>query len=180
VEGAVEQRPFYRIEQNAALVSRFLQHAPAASVLTDADYEEALRDVSVRLAALGDAVTETMGRGQKAVGRAAGTLAAGHLPEMYEEATLSGVLDRLTVRFAQVFQFEYQIQGDGKDVVFSVSKCAFRRVVTEHKDTVGASVLCTLFHEYTAGLVCAFTNRNYGVEMKETGAHCTMVLQSRG
>jgi ferredoxin len=180
VEGHVEQRPFHRIEQNSALVSRFLQKQPALTLLAESDYEEALRDVRVRLRALGDAVTETMGRGQKAVGRAAGTLAAAHLPEMYEETTLDALLARLTVHFAQVFHFTTTVSGGGSEIVMSVSRCAFHRVVEGHKDPVGNNVLCTLFHETMAGLVSAFTNKNYGVEMKETGAHCTMILQLRG
>jgi hypothetical protein len=120
-----------------------------------------------------------MGRGQKAVGRAAGTLAAGHLPEMYEETTLDGLLRRLASRFTQVFEFTVNPTNGGTEIVMSVSKCAFRRVVEGHKDAVGANVLCTLFHETLAGLVSAFTTRNYAVEMKETGAHCTMILQLR-
>ncbi|MGA2451109.1 MAG: 4Fe-4S dicluster domain-containing protein [Polyangiaceae bacterium] len=179
VDGHVEQRPFHRIELNSALVSRFLQKKPVATSLSEADYEEALGDVRVRLRALGDAVTETMGRGQKAVGRAAGTLAAGHLPEMYEETTLDGLLRRLACRFTQLFEFSVSLPNGGHEIVLSVSKCAFRRVVEGHKDAVGTNVLCTLFHETMAGLVSSFTNKNYAVEMKETGAHCTMVLQLR-
>jgi ferredoxin len=180
VEAYVEQRPFHRIELNTALVSRFLQKKPALTLLGEPDYEEALRDVRMRLKALGDAVTETMGRGQRAVGRAAGTLAAGHLPEMYEETTIDALLARLAARFSQVFQFTPTVAGGGTEMVMSVSRCAFRRVVEGHKDPVGSNVLCTLFHEYMAGLVSAFTSKNYAVEMKETGAHCTMILQLRG
>ncbi len=179
VEGHVEQRPFHRIEMNSALVSRFLQKQSVATLLTETDYEEALRDVRVRLKALGDAVTETMGRGQKAVGRAAGTLAAAHLPEMYEETTVDALMQRLTSRFAQVFEFTSTVSEGGTEIVMSVSKCAFRQVVQGHKDSIGTNVLCTLFHEYMAGLVSAFTSKNYGVEMKETAAHCTMILQLR-
>ncbi len=175
----VEQRPFHRIEQNAALIARFLQTQPVSAALTENDYQEALRDVHVRLRALGDAVTETMGRGQKAVGRAAGTMAASHLPEMYENPALPVLLSRLHERFARTFEFEPSVVGDGTEIVMRVPCCAFRGVVQGQKDGVGANVLCTLFHEYWAGLLGAFTGKNYTVDMLETGAQCTMKLQMR-
>ena len=42
VTEAKPQRPFHRMESNAALVSRFLQQIPAIQQLTQADYDEAL------------------------------------------------------------------------------------------------------------------------------------------
>ena len=67
-----EQRPFYRIEENRELISKFLQKKPAENELTDADYTEALDDVSTRLSALAQTMVETLGRGQKALGRQSG------------------------------------------------------------------------------------------------------------
>jgi hypothetical protein len=173
------QRPFYRIEENAALVARFLQSGPLLAELTLADYEEALRDVHVRLKALGDAVLETMGRGQRAVGRAAGTLAAIHIPEMYEESGLADVLERMKKRFSGSFDFETTLSADGAEVTLRFPSCAFRSAVTSQGDKVGTAVLCSLFHEYWAGLLGAFTNRNYSVEMLDTTADCRMKLAVR-
>jgi len=173
-----EQRPFFRIEENAAIVSKFLQRMPAAKVLTEADYKEALKDVFVRVKALGDSVTETMGRGQKAVGRKAGQLAASHLPEMYEGKDLADVLAKMKHRFANSFDFDATIGGDGS-ITMKFPKCAFGAVVTETGDKIGEAVLCHLFHEYWAGLVGAFTSKNYNIEMVSTGNTCTMKLTVR-
>jgi len=179
VKDFIPQRPFYRIEENALLISRFLQKQPVAVQLTDADYQEALKDVHVRLKALGDAVTETIGRGHKAVGRAAGTLAASHLPEMYEQTTLSTVLDRMRVRFAEAFAFKASIADDGAKVALEFKDCAISRVVARSGDTAGNAVLCALFHEYWAGLLGAFTDRNYAVETPNAGAPCAITFQAR-
>jgi ferredoxin len=176
----VEQRPFHRIETNAALVSRMLQKQPVSVQLTGDDYREALNDVRVRLKALGDAVIETMGRGQRAVGRTAGTLAAAHLPEMYEDTSLSLLLDHMKSRFAKTFEFNAKVVEEGAEMELCIDQCAFRGVVESQKDTIGSSVLCVLFHEYWAGLLGSFLGKNYAVDMLETGSRCTMKLQVRG
>ena len=177
VSDVAVQRPFFRIENDAALVKRLLQREPVNSSLTDGDMLEALGDVSFRLLALADSVTETMGRGQKAVGRQAGVLAASHLPEMYEGASMGEVLERMRTRFEGAFDFAPSV--DGAEVTMVFKKCAMNRVVTEAGGKLGEHVLCKLFHEYWAGLVGAFTGKNFGVEMPEVGATCTMKLSPR-
>jgi NAD-dependent dihydropyrimidine dehydrogenase PreA subunit len=173
------QRPFFRIEQNRQLVEKFLQQPTAAQQLTDADWQEALRDVSVRLHALGQSVTETMGRGQKAVGRKAGQLAAAHLPEMYEGRSVEDVLQRMRKRFESSFDFEPSVTDGGSEITCKFSKCALGAMVEQSGEKVGDALLCGLFHEYWAGLLGAFTNNSYKIEMKETGSQCTMHLISR-
>ncbi len=173
------QRPFYRIEKNRQLLEKFLQQKPVAQELSEEDWQEALKDVSVRLQGLGQSVTETMGRGQKAVGRKAGTLAAAHLPEMYEGGSVEEVLQRMRERFKGGFDFEPTVQDGGSTIIFKFTNCALGALVRDAGDTVGDALLCGLFHEYWAGLVGAFTNNSYKIEMKETGGQCTMHLISR-
>ncbi len=173
----VMQRPFFRIENDAALVERLLQKQPVSSLLTPEDMIEALGDLSFRLLALSDSVIETMGRGQKAVGRKAGVLAAAHLPEMYEGASMLEVIERMRLRFAGAFDFEPSFNEAEITMVFS--KCSMNRVVTEAGGKIGEHVLCKLFHEYWAGLVGAFTDKNFTVEMPEVGSTCTMKLMPR-
>lgn len=172
----VELLPAYhRIEENVALVERFLQTKAATTELTQQDCETALKDVSVRLDALAQAVTETMGRGQRAVGRKAGTLAAAHLPEMYEEASLEDVLKRMQQRFRDSFDFEFELAGENVNLTFT--PCGLHRVVTEMGETPGEAVLCKLFHEYWAGLLSSFAGARYRCDMPEVGEHCKMVLE---
>lgn len=173
------QRPFFRIEQNKQLVQKFLQHKPAEQELGLEDWQEAMRDVSVRLQALGQSVTETMGRGQRAVGRKAGQLAATHLPEMYEGRSVEEVLQRMRARFQHSFDFEPSVAEGGAEITFKFSSCALSALVRESGEQEGDALLCGLFHEYWAGLVGAFTDNSYKIEMKETGGQCTMVLTSR-
>lgn len=179
VSDVAKQRPFFRIEENTNLVQRLLQKQPVASALTEADLKEALVDVSFRLLALSESVTETMGRGQKAVGRKAGALAAAHLPEMYEGATIDDVLVGMQHRFAGAFDFEPTVGAGGSEIVMRFPSCGMRRVVTQAGGKVGEHVLCLLFHEYWAGLVGAFTRKNFAIDMTETGASCTMKLVAR-
>ena len=173
------QRPFHRLETNAALISRFLQQTPATAQISPADYDEALKDTHVRLKALADALKEIMGRGQKAVGRSAGNLAAVHMPEMYESSAMSDMLAGLRRRFGHAFEFDAKVDDDGIGVTMTFSTCALHKVVSGQGEIVGSASLCELFHEYFAGLLSAFSGRNYAVATLGTVGQCTMKFQIR-
>lgn len=168
-------RPFHRIEKNVTLVERFLQAKSASETLTAEDYDEALKDVAARLHALASAVTETMGRGQKAVGRKAGGLAADHLPEMYEEVHVSQVMARMQERFRHSFDFDFEEKEGGYELRFH--PCGLVRVVEDAGQKVGEAVLCDLFHEYWSGLVSAFAGKTYRCQVPQAGATCLMKLR---
>jgi 2-oxoglutarate ferredoxin oxidoreductase subunit delta len=174
------QRPFHRMEANAALISRFLQQAPATEQLTQADYDEALCDTQVRLKALGDALKEIMGRGQRAVGRSAGTLAAAHMPEMYETTQLADLLAGMRKRFVHAFDFDPKIDDDGQSVTLTFPGCALHKVVTQQGEVVGTASLCELFHEYFAGLLSAFSGKNYSYNTLSAVGQCSVRFQIRG
>jgi len=174
-----QQRPFYRMESNAALVSRFLQQVPASQQLGQADYDEALKDTHVRLKALSDALKEIMGRGQRAVGRSAGNLAAAHMPEVYETTDLGQLLAALSHRFAHAFGFQAQIEEGTHTATLTFPSCAMRTLVMEHGETAGSANLCELFHEYFAGLISAFTGKNYAAATLGTVGQCTIKFQIR-
>jgi NAD-dependent dihydropyrimidine dehydrogenase PreA subunit len=179
VTDAELQRPFHRMESNAALVSRFLQQIPAVEKLAQADYDEALKDTHVRLKALADALKEIMGRGQKAVGRSAGTLAASHMPEMYESTEMADLLAGLRRRFVHAFDFDAKIEPDGSTVTLAFPSCALHEVVSAQGEIVGSANLCDLFHEYFAGLMSAFSGRSYAVSALGTVGECKMKFQIR-
>ena len=173
------QRPFHHQETNASLIARFLQQVPATAQLTAHDYDEALKDTHVRLKALSDACKEIMGRGQKAVGRQAGNLAASHMPEMYETTELKDLLAGLKKRFKGSFDFDAKIEGTDGAVTLTFPACALHKVVTQQGELVGTANLCELFHEYFAGLMSAFTGKNYMVTTLGTVGRCTMKFQLR-
>jgi NAD-dependent dihydropyrimidine dehydrogenase PreA subunit len=178
VADAKLQRPFHRVDTDAALVSRFLQQVPATQQLGEADYAEALADTQVRLKALAAALKEIMGRGHKAVGRSAGNLAAAHMPEMYETTQMADLLAGLRRRFARAFDFDATIEADGA-VSLVFSGCALHKVVTSQGDVVGTANLCELFHEYFVGLMSAFSGKSYTVASVGTVGQCTMKFQIR-
>jgi ferredoxin len=171
------QRPFYRIEQNAAIISKFLQKKPASQVLTEADYDEAIKDISHRLVSLSETMVETIGRGQRALGRSAGNLAAAHLPELYEAHSTDEILDKLRQRFAHCFAFD-STPGD-TGIGFTFQHCAIQTIVQSSGQKVGECSLCVLFHEYWAGLVSAFTGVKYDINVLKAGGACELKLQNR-
>lgn len=179
VGDVARQRPFYRIEENSSFVARFLQQTPVTAALSAEELDEAVTDVAVRLAALGDSVTETMGRGLKAVGRRAGKLAAAHLPEMYEGRNLAEILERMQRRFAGSFTFEAQISANEQEIGIRFANCALARVARVNGEEPGHAVLCTLFHEYWVGLLSEFTDRQYSLAAPNGDSVCSLRLALR-
>ncbi|MGC4068593.1 MAG: 4Fe-4S dicluster domain-containing protein [Polyangiaceae bacterium] len=179
VTDVARQQPFYRIEENVQFVSKFLRRKPVQDEISSNAWTSAIRDVSVRLTGLTDSITETMGRGQKAVGRKAGKLAAEHLPEMYEGHTLPEVLTRLQRRFAGAFDFASEVTADGSTVSIRFEQCALRHACEAGAAEPGKALICSLFHEYWAGLVGAFGNRNFSVAADVSRCPCIVTLTSR-
>lgn len=174
VGGYLRLRPFHRVEQQAALVRRFLQEQPVSDAGTDAELEEAWRDVSARLFALSDTVGETIGKGYRAVARRAGVMAAEHLPEMYEATSLDEVLAALRRRFANSFSFDYTLDGNRAALTFK--PCGLCRVVEGAGQKVGDAELCQMFHEYWVGLVSTFAGTRYRCQVPVAGKTCQMEL----
>jgi NAD-dependent dihydropyrimidine dehydrogenase PreA subunit len=173
--GEVESlRPYHRIEGHVALIERFLQQPAASRLLSEEDLAEGYRDVAARLAALARAVVEILGRGHKAVGRRAGAVAASHLPEVYEEPGIEGILTGMQRLFRHAFDFDYRIEGDRLALTFS--PCGLCRLVEDAGEKVGEAVLCEIFHEYWAGLLTAYVGTTFRYEMPTVGSTCEMRL----
>ena len=170
------QRPFHRLEEHARLVSRMLQQEPVAATLTAEDIAVAVRDVSVRLVALGESITDTIGRGHKVVGRKAGQQAAAHLPEVYEGGSLPEVLQRMRRRLGPSFDFEANVAPDEGRVDIRFRRCALAGVVRSVGQVEGQAVLCALFHEYWAGLLGESMKRVFRVEPADGGGPCALRL----
>jgi len=168
------QRPYYRIEQNVQFVKRFLQQQYTTRDLTEQDWEEAHKDVAIHIMSLAKAITEMLGRGEKALGRKSGVVAAAHMPEMYEAHDLDGLLSRMQARFRHCFDFDYKT--DGEAIEFTFNPCGLCHVVETGGDKVGESVVCRLFHEYWAGLIGAFSGIRYQCEVPQAGKTCLMKL----
>lgn len=174
ISGVEVLRPFHHIESHAALLERFLQVKATAVALGGEDWDEARLDVAARLQALGSTVVETIGRGNRAVGRRAGALAAHHMPEMYELQELDGVLAAMRRRFRVAFEFDYALKDGHATLDFH--PCGLCRVVEGAGEKVGEAVLCHLFHEFWAGLLTAFVGTQYRYEVPLAGKTCRMEL----
>lgn len=171
-------RPFYRIEKNVAFVEQFLQTKPADRQLREEELDFAYQEVGILLSAFADAITEILGRGHKSVGRRAGTVAAAHLPEMYEEKGLDELLKAMRERFGASFDFSYTI-SENSHIDLAVQPCGLLQAVRNAGESPGKSDLCLLFHEYWAGLISAFTGDNYVYELLEAGDQCALKLQPK-
>ncbi len=98
---------------------------------------------------------------------------------MYEADQLAAWLAGLRRRFADAFDFEATLDEQGGGVTLTFPSCALRKVVSAHGEVVGSANLCEVFHEYFAGLMSAFSGRNYAVATVGTVGQCTMRFQIR-
>ncbi len=178
VSGVPRQLPFYRQDCARDLGSMCLQQQPARDRISAEEVEWARKDVRKRLRELGASATETMGRGLKVVGRTAGSLAAAHLPDLYEEVTLPAVLERLQARFGGAFPFTFSIAADGS-VKFVFTDCAMRDVVQEANGQLGTDPLCVLFHDYWAGLIGEFCKQKFTVSQGQSSNPCNIEIQAK-
>jgi NAD-dependent dihydropyrimidine dehydrogenase PreA subunit len=174
VEQVERLRPFHRIEGHVALIEHFLQEPSATATLGPEDYREARDDVAARLQALADAVQETMGRGHKAVGRRAGAVAAVHMPEMYEEKGLEGIVAGLERELGVAFGLSGTVRD--RDIDLSFSAAAVCPVAEQPNEAAGGSVLCEIFHEYLAGMISEYAGTAYRYELETSGDTCEMHL----
>nr|VFK54992.1 MAG: NAD-dependent dihydropyrimidine dehydrogenase, PreA subunit [Candidatus Kentron sp. TUN]VFK58577.1 MAG: NAD-dependent dihydropyrimidine dehydrogenase, PreA subunit [Candidatus Kentron sp. TUN]VFK61163.1 MAG: NAD-dependent dihydropyrimidine dehydrogenase, PreA subunit [Candidatus Kentron sp. TUN] len=177
--GDVEiQRPFYRVDENTALVERFLQTGTTTQGLGVDDWEEAYQDVAITLVSLADAIESIMGRGLNALGRRSGVVAAPHFPELYEEKDLAGKLTRLQERFRHSFDFEFSI--DDGNIAFTFMPCGLHSIVEEAGQAVGEAVLCRLFHDFWAGLIGNHDGKTYRYRVPSVGSECKLILTPMG
>lgn len=179
VSDIMRQRPFYRIEENVRLVSRFLRRTPMSSELTDSDWEEALRDVTTRLRGIAASIVETMGRGQRVVGRKAGQLTAERTPEAYEAATVESILQAMQAKFNGCYKFAFSVEPPDEAVTIRFERCPLTLLQAEEGPDSGGEVLCSLLKEYWAGLISASTGRTFAVEQASSQCPCTVVLRAR-
>jgi hypothetical protein len=167
-------RPFHRIEEHATLIEKFLQEKTAAKSLTQADLDEAYKDVAARLIALSGTTVELLGGGYKVVGRQSGALAATHLPEVYDEKGLDHVLCGMQRLFRGAFVFDYSVSGENVNLTFN--PCGLCSIVEGAGQKVGDAVLCNVFHEFWVGLLSAFAGKHYRYQVPTAGAVCKMEL----
>ncbi len=172
------QRPFYRVEENVNFVERFLQEKTATKTLTKEDWEEAYFDVSSTTMAMSRAAIEMMGRGIKALGRKSGTLAAEHMPEMYDARDLNILLESLKNKFKDSFDFQPEAKSDG-EVLLTFKDCAIAQQIEGAGEKVGEFVLCDLLHNYLAGLLSTYMNKNYIAEYEKNGSTCVLKLSPK-
>jgi NAD-dependent dihydropyrimidine dehydrogenase PreA subunit len=167
--------PFHRIDHGVRLVNKFLQTESLDRSIPEELLVAAEKEVGLLLTAMSDSINEILGRGHKSAGRRAGALAAAHLPELYSQSGLEDVLGKMQKKFGASFKFKYEITGDM--VTFTAAPCGLLSALEHAGQNPGKSELCTLFHEYWAGLVSAFTGVKYICETASAGSQCVVKLK---
>ncbi len=168
-------RPFHRREENVTLVEQFLQVQPMTQSLTEEEIAAAYNEIGILLSAFSVVIGEILGRGHKTVGRRAGSVAAAHLPEMYENSGLEGFFEGMRGRFGSGFDFDCRYDDDGA-LYMSIHPCGLLAAVRATGADPGESPLCLLFHEYWAGLISSFAGQPHSYELQKAGDECVLKL----
>jgi hypothetical protein len=101
------------------------------------------------------------------------------MPEMYEGRSTKEILVRLQHRFRGAFDFSFEIASDERTIQIRFEHCALVHVCEAGGTKPGQALICSLFHEYWAGLVGAFADRNYSVGEGSSTCPCTLTLTLR-
>jgi 2-oxoglutarate ferredoxin oxidoreductase subunit delta len=178
INGAEMQRPFHRVDENLSFVERFLGMNTTTRDLTEDDWEEAYKDVSMTLVSLAAAIEKDIGLGMGALGYQAGKRAVRHIPEIFEEQDLKKRLERLKKRFQDSFNFNFDIKGNG-EIRFTFAPCSLSQIVKNNtQEKIGKAILCQLFHYFWAGLISECKggiNSDYKLEVAKT-ENCILTI----
>jgi len=174
INNVERQRPFYRVDENVGFVRNFVQLEPLAEELTEADWEQAYRDVTMTLLALAKSIENIFGFGTAAIAFQSGMLASPHFPELHEVTALEERLQRLQQRLRHSFDFHFQLRE--KNVEFIFAPCGIYPIVIASGEKVGDAILCRLFHDYWAGLVGNLADIEYRFKLQKSGTTCHLDL----
>ena len=92
---------------------------------------------------------------------------------------LNLVLSRRTDEALELFIQMAKVDDDTRSATLTFPACAMHKVVASHGEPAGSANLCELFHEYFAGLMSAFTGKNYAAATLGTVGQCTVKFQIR-
>lgn len=110
----------------------------------------ALEDLGVRLRAVSEVFTRTLGGSLPAVGTMAGRTLAKHLPRYRDAQNLDEALGMAQRQFAPAWEMTPKRDGDRLEV--TVGRCFVREVCARESLDLGGP-LCILFYNYLAGYV---------------------------
>jgi NAD-dependent dihydropyrimidine dehydrogenase PreA subunit len=142
----------------------------------EADRKAALEDLGVRLRAVAEVFTRTLGGSLPAVGTMAGRTLAKHLPRYRSARDLGEALEMAKAEFAPAWQMETDLAGD--QLTVKVGRCFVREICQRDGLELGGP-LCVLFYNYLAGYVGRTGQIRLKLENADRGdSQCTYTVKA--
>lgn len=145
-------------------------NADSLVALTDADHDNAMKEVAFLVDAFASTIDNVMGGATGPVGRNAGRDMAKKLPLHLGDPTLAQTLGVLNERMKSGFDAAV-ISADGNIADTAVGTCFIRDLCAGSGKKIGGPA-CKLYHAYFDGIVNELMHRPVKSEIVEVGPSC--------
>ena len=165
-------REFYRDLSIHERMKKFLLNRDpyVGRELNDKDYEQALKDMFVRVQAMSDVYHHIAGRSLPALGTSAGQAMAKHFPAVKPVNTIEDALKALQEELQPAWVFSYDL-ADG-NLKIKIDDCFVRESCQFLERPLGEN-LCVLFGGYMMGYLYARISKRLKIMNVNPGSSCT-------
>ena len=111
-------------------------------------FNEAIRDLGVRLLSVASVLKQTLGQSLPSVGTMAGMSLAAQLPRYQPIRTIEEACEHVTKTLAPAWELSFTVDGDA--LTLSVGTCYVRDLCIQEGIEPGGDI-CVLFYNYLAG-----------------------------
>jgi NAD-dependent dihydropyrimidine dehydrogenase PreA subunit len=176
LEGIEISKELYRDLTVREKMEKFLlaQNPFAGRELVAEDYEQALKDMCVRLHAMSDVYHHIAGKSLPALGTSAGQEMARHFPPLTPINTVEGALEALKEELKPAWIFDYELVDGGLQI--SMGDCFVRESCRFLGRPLGEN-LCVLFGGYMIGYLYARLSTRFKIVDVVPGDTCTYEIK---
>jgi ferredoxin len=169
-------REFYRDLSVRDKMKKFLlaQEPYAGRELTVEDYEQALKDIFVRLQAMSDVYQHIAGKSLPALGTSAGQVMARHFPSIKPIGGIEDALKALQEELNPAWIFTYELTDSALQI--KVEDCFVRESCRFLGRPLGEN-LCVLFGGYMMGYLYAGVLQRFKILNVGSGDSCTYEIK---
>ena len=165
-------KEFYRDLSIQERMKKFLlaRNPYMGKELTDKEYEQALKDMFVRVQAMSDVYHHIAGKSLPALGTSAGQVLAQHFPAIKPVHTCEDALKALKEELNPAWVFSYELADSSLKI--KIDDCFVRESCEFLERSLGEN-LCVLFGGYMMGYLYARISKRLKIMNVNPGDSCT-------
>ncbi|UCH94650.1 MAG: ferredoxin family protein [Candidatus Aminicenantes bacterium] len=140
------------------------------------DYEQALKDMFVRIQAMSDVYHHIAGKSLPALGTSAGQVMARQFPAVKPINTIEDALKALQVELNPAWVFSFDLANNGSSLKIKIEDCFVRESCQFLERPLGEN-LCVLFGGYMMGYLFARISQRLKIMNVNPGSSCTYEIK---